>query len=49
MNKIVKPVSRRLTTKNKSAMFTYNDTVETEFLCHRIPERMDAIENLLDM
>ena len=48
-NKIVKPVSRRLTTKNKTAMFTYNDTVETEFLRHRIPERMDAIDSLLDM
>ena len=46
-HKIVKPVARRVTTKQPHSIDEYNRIVETQFEIHRIPQRMDAIEGLL--
>ena len=47
-HKIVKPVARRVTTKQPSSIAEYNRIVEEQFSIHRISARMDAIERLLD-
>ncbi len=46
LNKIVHPVSRRLVNSNHNSVTRYNAIVDEQFTRHRIPERMDAVDNL---
>ena len=46
LNKIVHPVSRRLVMGNQPSVDTYNAIVDEQFARHRIPQRMDAVDNL---
>ena len=40
---IVRPTSRRLTTKQPSSVHTYNKELLSQIISHRIPERLQAI------
>jgi hypothetical protein len=45
-NKICRPVSRRLVTSQKSSVSCYNSIVHEQFILHRIPERLNAIDRM---
>lgn len=47
--KIQRPVSRRLVTSNVRCTREYKRLVEIQFELHRIPDRMQALENLTQM
>ena len=44
--KIVRPPGRRLVSTQPKSVKTYNQIVEKQFLLHRIPTRMDAVDKL---
>ena len=44
--KIVRPPGRRLVSNQQRSVKTHNEMVEKQFLLHRIPERVDAIDKL---
>ena len=44
--KIVRPPGRKLVSTQPRSVKRYNEIVEAQFLLHRIPQRMDAVENL---
>lgn len=44
--KIVRPTTRRLTTKQQSAVNKYNTLLEQQFNIHRIPARIDELDAL---
>ena len=44
--KIVRPPGRRLVTTQPRSVKTYTEIVKNQFLLHRIPERMDAVDKL---
>ena len=44
--KIVRPPGRRLVTTQPKSVRKYNEIVEQQFQIHRIPDRMDVVENL---
>jgi hypothetical protein len=46
LNKICRPVSRRLVTSQKSLVTRYNKIFKKQCLIHRIQEHMDAIDKM---
>ena len=44
--KIVRPPGRRLVSTQPSSVRKYNEIVEQQFLMHRVPERMEAVDRL---
>ena len=44
--KIVRPPGRRLVSTQPSSVRRYKEIVEQQFLLHRVPERMDAVDKL---
>ena len=46
LNKICRPVSRRLITSQRLSVMTYNKIVQEQCATHQIQERMDAIHSL---
>ena len=46
LNKICRPVSRRLVTAQQSSVNKYNDIVQDQCTIHRIQERLDAVDKM---
>ena len=44
--KIVRPPGRRLVSTQPRSVRRYNEIVEQQFLLHRVPERMEAVDKL---
>ena len=44
--KIVRPNTRRLTTKQRNAVTKYNSLLEQQFSIHHIPSRIDELDNI---